>query len=370
MRILQVTPTYLPAVRYGGPIFAVHGLSRALAARGHDVHVFTTNVDGAGVSPVPLDRPSKLDGVEVHYFPSRVKRLYWSPQLGSALTRHIRSFDLVHSHAVFLWPGVAAAQAARRAGVPFVLSPRGMLVPELIEAKSRLAKRAWLRFVEGRSLASATIHFTSILEQEDAGRLAIPFRSSFVIPNGIDIVARPPVVREANTLLYLGRISWKKRIDRIIEILPSLSDTRLIVAGNDDEGLTPALANLARRLGVDDRVDFRGAVYGEAKYALLASATLFVLPSESENFGNTVLEALSMETPVVLASGVALARDVEAAGAGIVGLEAIGPLLRDTEKRSAMGRNGRRLVESRFAWDTVAEAMERQYEMIAHGRTR
>ena len=49
MRILHVVPSYLPAVRYGGPIFTVHGLCRALAARGHEVQVFTTNVDGPGI---------------------------------------------------------------------------------------------------------------------------------------------------------------------------------------------------------------------------------------------------------------------------------------------------------------------------------
>jgi hypothetical protein len=53
MRILHVVPSYLPAVRYGGPIFAVHGLCRALAARGHEVQVFTTNIDGAALYRVP-----------------------------------------------------------------------------------------------------------------------------------------------------------------------------------------------------------------------------------------------------------------------------------------------------------------------------
>src|SRR5262249_2892122 len=68
MRILHVVPTYLPAVRYGGPIFAVHGLCRALARRGHHVEVFTTNVDGSGASPVPLGEPVDLDGVQIRYF--------------------------------------------------------------------------------------------------------------------------------------------------------------------------------------------------------------------------------------------------------------------------------------------------------------
>jgi hypothetical protein len=65
MRILHVVPTYLPAVRYGGPIFAVHDLCQALATRGHEVHVFTTNVDGPGTSPVPIEIPVTLEGVQL-----------------------------------------------------------------------------------------------------------------------------------------------------------------------------------------------------------------------------------------------------------------------------------------------------------------
>src|SRR6185295_8900770 len=122
MRLLHVVPTYFPAVRYGGPIHSVHGLCAALSARGNDVHVFTTNVDGAGDSNVPLGRPVTMNGVKVWYFPSsRFRRLYWSPPMRRALDAEVRGFDIVHLHSVFLWPTWAAARMARRAGVPYVL---------------------------------------------------------------------------------------------------------------------------------------------------------------------------------------------------------------------------------------------------------
>src|SRR3954471_9492384 len=127
MRVLHVVPTYAPAWRYGGPIVAVHGLCKALVARGHEVDVFTTNVDGDGVLDVPTDRPVERDGVRVRYFPARLRRLYWSPAMARALAADVRGYDLVHIHAVFLWPGVAAARAARRVHVPYIVSPRGML---------------------------------------------------------------------------------------------------------------------------------------------------------------------------------------------------------------------------------------------------
>jgi len=356
VKILHVVPTYLPARRYGGPIVAVHGLCRALVRRGHDVTVFTTNVDGDSVSAVPLDHDVMLDGVRVRYFASSFPRLYVSGSMRKALAS-IDTFDLVHNHSVFLWPTAAAARAAREKRVPYVISPRGMLVRELIRRKSRLVKSAWIRLIERRNFAgAATIHFTSERERDDAKETGIPIPRSFIVPNGIDLVTRPDVPRDANTVVYLGRINWKKQLDRLIEAMAR--DAKLIIAGNDEENLTPKLRELAR--GRD--VEFPGPVYGDAKWELLAQASVVALPSLSENFGNVIVEAMMMSTPVAVSPEVGVASDVEAARAGIVTRDfaaAIASVLRDP---GDYGRNGRALVEAKFNWDSVAARMEHEYQ--------
>ena len=284
MRILHVVPTYLPARRYGGPIVAVHGLCKALVARGHEVDVFTTNVDGDQTLDVPVGTPVDVDGVRVHYFASSFRRLYVSPAMRKALHERIDRYDVVHIHAVYLWPGVAAARAAAKARVPYVISPRGMLVPELIRQKSRVVKTLWLRLLERRGFANAAgIHFTSALEHEEAQRISLPLPHPFVVPNGIDVDARPNIGRDENTLLFLGRINWKKGLDRAIAALPSLPDVKLLIAGNDEEDLTPRLREQAQQHGVADRVEFVGPVYGAAKNELMARATLFVLLSDRKS---------------------------------------------------------------------------------------
>src|SRR5262245_9727025 len=166
MRLLHVVPTYLPAIRYGGPIYSVHALCAALARMGHDVHVFTTNVDGPGESPVPVGSPVELDGVKVSYFGVGLgRRLYRSPDMGAAMRVQMPGLDVAHLLSVFLWPTTAAARAARRAGVPYVLCPRGMLVADLIRRKRRLLKTAWIKLFERSNLAqAATIHLTSEVE--------------------------------------------------------------------------------------------------------------------------------------------------------------------------------------------------------------
>ena len=375
MKILHVVPTYLPATRYGGPIFAVHGLARALVERGHDVDVFTTNVDGDGESDVPLRQRVDLDGVGVYYFSSPMRRLYWSPQMRQALGASIRGYDVAHLHSVFLYPTAAAARAAEKAHVPYVISPRGMLVPELIAAKSRWTKTAWLRLVERRNFThAAAIHFTTEREREDTLRTTMPIPASFIVPNGVVLSGAPaasPAQRDENTILSLGRINWKKGIDRLIAALPHVDHTRLVIAGNDEENLTPRLKELAERLGVANRVEFRRRVDGDAKDALLARATIFALTSMSENFGNVVLEAMAAETPVLLTAEVGLAEEVRRARAGVVVpgqpreiANAIRKLLDEPEERRAMGARGRHAVETRFTWPRVAEEMEAQYARL------
>jgi len=372
VRLLHVVPTYLPATRYGGPIYAVHGLCRALVRRGHEVDVFTTNVDGDRDSDVPIAVPVDRDGVSIHYFPSTLRRLYRSPRMGKALDETIDRYDVVHLHSVFLWPTFAAARAAHRRGVPYVISPRGMLVPDLIARKSRFAKMLWIRAIERRTFSHAAgVHFTARSERDEARRLPIPLPDPFVVPNGIDL---PPVTSEdrlAGTLLFLGRINWKKGLDCLIDAMKGAPEARAVIAGNDEENLTPKLRAQAERNGVAGRIEFRGPVSGANKETLLRTSTALVLPSHSENFGNVVLEAMAMSMPVIVTPEVGLAADVERSGAGLVTRNtpeelaaAIRTMLGDPSHRTEMGARGRQLVEERFTWDRVAAQMEEQYARI------
>ena len=132
---------------------------------------------------------------------------------------------------------------------------------------------------------------------------------------------------------------------------------KLIIAGNDEENLTPKLCALAEGRAVE----FPGPVYGDAKWELLASASLFALPSLSENFGNAVLEAMMMGTPVVVSPEVGIAPDVARAGAGIVTHDFASAIATLLERPGELGERGRALVESKFTWPAVVNAMEECY---------
>ena len=193
VRILHVVPSYLPATRYGGPIYSVHGLAKALAELGHEVEVFTTNIDGPGVSDVPTTHPVAMDGVQVHYFSaSWLRRLFYAPSMKPALDRLARTFDVMHLHSVFLWPTWAAARAAVKHEIPYVISPRGMLVKELIRRRNCFVKGAWIELIERRNIErAAAIHLTSDLETYDIEKFDFRLPKVFVVPNGIDLPERP-----------------------------------------------------------------------------------------------------------------------------------------------------------------------------------
>lgn len=374
MRIAHIVPTYLPATRYGGPIYSVHGLCRALAEIGHDVHVFTTSVDGPRDSDVMHGVPVDMDGVKVWYFRSRVlRRLYFAPGLRSAFSEQLSRFDVVHLHSVYLWPTNAVARMCVQHGTPYVLSPRGMLVPELIAQRNRLIKRAWLRLIETKTIEHAAfMHYTSSRERSEALRVFPALRTpDCVVPNGVDAPARPPALspklREVTAgqpyCLFLGRIHWVKGIDRLLRSVAG-TQVRVLLCGNDEEGYSAEVRKLISALGLERQVIQIAPAYGEDKWALLASARMLVLPSISENFGNVVPEAMAMSCPAITTRGVGAAEIVERSGAGLVCdaddgelRAALLQLWGDDRLRERMATRARAYVDDHLRWPSVARDM-------------
>lgn len=375
MDLLHVTPTYWPATRYGGPIESVHRLAVAQRALGHDVHAVATSVDGDGDLDVAIEKPVDVDGVDVRYTrSSHLRRTYWSPGLARQVSALLPRAAVLHVHSVFLWPTSKAARLARRAGVPYVVSPRGMLVPELIAQRGSWRKRAWLALVEKRTLRdAAAIHVTSERERIDLERVGIRgLPPVIVVPNGVELpdgsADRP---RDPASIVFLGRLSWKKRIDWAIRALASCPLAELAIAGPDSENLRAQLEAVAREAGVADRVAFLGQVDAARREALLERASLLVLPSLSENFGNVVVEALAHGCPALVTPGVGAAEVVQASAGGWVCAEdeasfaqAVAHAMQSPSQARERGERGREHVEQSLTWRAVAARMVDAYRSL------
>jgi glycosyltransferase involved in cell wall biosynthesis len=381
LRILQVVPSYYPAVRYGGPIRSVHAISKALRERGHEVHVFTSSMDGPQDLDIPENSPVDLDGVKVRYF--RVpflRRLCWCPTMRTALQAEAASFDIIHLHSVFLWPTWAAARIARSVGVPFLVSPRGMLGVEVIRRKSRFVKTAWIALIERKTLReSAAVHVTSELEGAEISALRLALPALCCVPNGVSLPGNYSALKDGPFAdlprpyaLFLSRISWKKGIDRLIKSWKWVPNLTLVIAGNDEEDYLSQLVALADSEGVSERIRFIGPVEDEHKWAVYENATLFVLPSYSENFGNVVAEAMAVGCPVVVTKEVGLASLVLEFGAGLVAegapellARSINELRTDEVKCMRHGLAGRRAVKDKLSWGAVAARLDAIYQDLS-----
>ena len=142
--------------------------------------------------------------------------------------------------------------------------------------------------------------------------------------------------------------------------------------GTDDEGYAPQVIKLAGDLRIGDRVRILPrTVVGCEKEHLFNAARVFVLPSYSENFGNTVLEAMRRAVPVVVTPEVGAAEVVREARAGLVVAgdpeplgTAINRFIEDPEFARSVGELGRHHVVEHYGWDRISARMEDLYEAL------
>lgn len=376
----------------GGPSVSMQNILRALRARGIAADVATTNDDGdAARLDVPLDRFVEVEGQRVRYFPRQTLKYALSLPLLDWVARHIREYDIVHTHGLFSFAPLAAGWCARAAGVPYIMRPAGVLDTWGMKNKSRLVKAASVRLAEAPLLRSAAaVHFTTSLEQARAAELSLPMRP-IVLPTGVELEHSSADLMEPvpgldpgreRLILYLARIHPIKCVDRLLRAFAAVEDERsslrLVIAGDGDAALVAGLKRLGEELGIADRVRWLGFTAGARKRWLLSHASVFALPSASENFGIAVVEAMSAGLPVVVTSGCGLADFIRLHHAGIVTDGTVEPLraalvhlLADEGQRLAMGRAGRHAVEKELSLDAFGVRLETLYRaVLADGAVR
>lgn len=371
----------------GGPSVSVHSMLKAARRRGIAVDLVTTDDDGGRARlDVPLDRSVEREGQSMRFFPRQTIKYEFSAPMLRWLRAHVSQYDIVHTHGLFGWPPLAAAWCARAARVPYVMRPAGVLDTWGMRNKSRLVKALSVRLLEGPLLSSAAaVHFTTPLEEARAAELALRIRP-VVLPTGVDIdtsseeLSQPadaPALGESRMVLYLARIHPIKRIDVLLRAYAALESRRstvLVIAGDGDAALIGRLKQLAAELGLGSDVHWVGFAHGALKRWLLSRASVFVLPSDSENFGIAVVEAMHAGLPVIVTKGCGLADFVARHGAGTVtdgSVEALraalAGLLADEDQRRAMGAAGREASQRELSLDAFGARLENLYRSVLAG---
>ncbi len=357
----------------GGPSVSVPALCRALARQpGLQVDLAARPTPGAVDPGTGTDFTVFWTDGSWH----RVESL-----LDEAMARSGPGGLVLHLHGLwdplYLW----AAMGARRRGLPFAVSIRGMLEPWALRHKRTKKRLAWHLYQKRILLGAALLHATSLEEEESIRRAGLSAANIAVVPNGVE----PPSPDELPPkgparrleVLFLGRIHPIKGLETLLQAWATAAPAgwTLRIAGPDADGHRSSLEILARRLGIAERVVFSGPLQGREKWAALAGASCLVLPSFSENFGMVVAEALAVGTPVATSTGTPW-QSVETAGAGWRFDPEPSSLARFLDdlaatpayELDAMGSRGKALVEAHYGWPSAAERLASHYRQMADGR--
>lgn len=292
------------------------------------------------------------------------------------LIRQVRAYDQVQTHSVFSLSTVYAILACSVRGVPVVLWPHGSIDPFDLRKHARIKQVLGpliLRRLLDRCMA---IVFTTAHERTVAvtygsltPRRVVPLPVRPLSPSGVDLARwrhRFGIPTDVRTLLFLGRIDYKKRLPLLVETLSMLrhQDVHLLVVGDGPESEKRLVAEACERYGVSDRVHSIGWVEGADRVAAFETADVFALLSDAENFGLSVFEAASIGCPVVISDQLALAGDLASAGAAIVverdprqAAEAIDGLFANSASAARMGERAKELVARDFSPTTIAEQL-------------
>jgi glycosyltransferase involved in cell wall biosynthesis len=370
LRVLHVIPSIGPL--RGGPSIAMGMIARALRDGGLDVDVATTNDNDSELLNVPLGSPVNESGVRYWYFARTSHPYTTSAGLARWLRGNVANYDVIHTHALFSFSTTVAASAARRSGVPYVVRPLGTLARYGMQQHSLLKRASWWMVERGILANAAAIHFTSEAEREEAERLGD--WHSMVVPLGVPPSnVTPARTADLPTFLFLSRIHPKKRVDlllRAFAIVTAGRASRLIIAGNGGAEYVAQLQRLADELGIAPHMTWAGHLAGVEKDRAFAEATAFVLPSLNENFGIAPVEALAAGLPVVLTRGVAIYREVEMYGAGVVVEDDAGSLAQgmldvtDVSKAAAMSTSAVRVARERFSIEAMQRGLIDMYQQI------
>ncbi len=318
-------------------------------------------------------RPAEIEGARVHYVGGferlgRLRYLLHARRVGR-LVRELQP-DLLHALHLTSYGFLGALSGVRPMltsvwGTDVLEAPHWSPLHTLI-TRHALAKADHIT-ATGLRLASATL------------RYAPRSKPVTVVPYGVDLTRFQPMARNGArpgevVVGAVARLSPEKGLDVLLRAVARLVDggtpLRVVLAGEGPRH--GRLARLAGRLGIAERVDFRGEVPHEQVPAVLAELDIFVMPSRAEGFGVAALEAQAAGLPVVASRVHGIPDAVQDGGTGLLvppGDEAaladgISRLTGDPDLRAAMGSAGRAFVQERYRWEDNAAQMERLYDHL------
>lgn len=303
MRVLFPLDLFYPA-KIGGQANTLFWLSKALIRKGHEVTVVTTR-KGIDEGGVVLDKWIDVNGIRTRYCNTVAK---FPLSIICHSLSELKNVDTVIFSSICYVPNFIIALVSVLRGHKVIWSPRGELFDSAVQgSKGKQIYFSLIRFILGRKIL---FHATSE-EEKIAIQSYFPKARIVVIPNYMEMPQKEEGETPHIDFLYVGRMSPIKALDKLIAGLGTSklfcnSRHNFKMVGSIEkqfEWYYKELTEQIEHLGLKEKVILMGSLTGKEKFKAYASARYSFLLSNSENFGNVVIEALSQGTPVVASKG-------------------------------------------------------------------
>ena len=327
MKILQVFDFFSPYG--GGTVDLLYKLSKALAQKGHEVAIYT--------SDFKLDQEYIQSLQEVKVYPFRclssLAEFYFMPSMVKGVKEQLRDFDIVHLHCLRSFQNIVVHHYAPKYNIPYVLDAHGS-TPRM--AGGKRGPKWLLRWLfdiafgyrilrdAGKVIAETEVGVNEYKELGiDKDKIALippPFATEeFCKLPPLGVFRSKYDIRDRKIVMFLGRIHWIKGLDFLMESFDELakwrSDVILVIVGNDD-GYKSTLEKLIDKLNLSDKVLFTGFLGGAEKISALVDADVIVQTSRYEQGAWAPFEAVLCGTPIIVTKHTGAGEDVKRLDAG------------------------------------------------------
>jgi glycosyltransferase involved in cell wall biosynthesis len=355
------------------------GLGRAAL----DLHLQLLQ-DG-GASRLVTTRASDFDRVwpeTIQYLRTGPQKAFFATDLWQKAYELVADTNVVHGHGFYVFPNWAIGGMAISRHKALVYHPHGMFEPWILR-RSRWKKRLVAALFEHRNMRECRLWRALTAKEADQIRQQGFTAPIVVAPNGVRLedfdvdssgngsssLALPERARSKKRLVFMARLHPKKGLDLLVSAWAKLKEHHphweLLIAGPDEDGYRAVVERMIRELGVESCTTLVGSVAGAAKRDFLTSADVFILPSYSEGFPVSVLEAMACRVPVIGTHACNFAELETEAGGWLCAAESAsvhkalaGALQGSDAERKERGQAARALVERRYTWPSIAATIQ------------
>ena len=366
LKVLHISPCFLDphSDRNGGVAGYIKGLATAQAEAGLDVKVVFPNVDMGKKLSEP--NTALKDGVEFECIENFFGKKGWFAAIRAALD----DVQIVHTHTPYsIRTEFAMALGAGR-NIKFIVHSHGKFTAAFRQQRKFL-KSVWEVIFWRFTVCKANRLIVSGIDEKKMCRNVGQFE---IISNGFDKRQYKPYDGEHHNdsyFLFVGALEPRKNVDLIIRAFARVEtpDVRLFIVGPDSCGLLMGLRDLSKKLGCEDRIEFKGPVFGQEKISLMQQAKALVLVSKGEGMANVMMEAMGCHLPMIYSDGCVFS-EIADIGGGLRVLptqdnvaQAMQRILFDDELR-AQQKSALAELAGKYSWTKIALESRILYEKL------